>query len=73
MTMRLKVALLLMAAPLAALAGLKLGLLPRTTTVPFWYLLLAAPFWEEAFFMKNRCWWLMKKGPIVLPHYVFLE
>jgi len=53
MTMRLKVALLLMAAPLAALAGLKLGLLPRTTTVPLWYLLLAAPFWEEAFFRRG--------------------
>jgi len=51
--MRIRVALLMMAAPLAALAGVKGGLLPRTTAVPLWYLLLAAPFWEEALFRRG--------------------
>lgn len=53
MNLRIRVALLLMAAPLAALAGVKCGLLPRTTAVPHWYLLLAAPFWEEALFRRG--------------------
>jgi membrane protease YdiL (CAAX protease family) len=45
-----QVLLLIAAAPLVALAGVRSGLLPHASSIPFWYLLLAAPFWEEALF-----------------------
>ncbi|NJD37023.1 MAG: JDVT-CTERM system CAAX-type protease [Geobacter sp.] len=43
-------ALFAVAAPPVALAGVTSGLLPPSASIPLWYLLLAAPFWEEAFF-----------------------
>ncbi len=45
-------ALLAVAAPLVAMAGVKGGLLPQHRSVPLWYLLLAAPVWEELLFRR---------------------
>lgn len=47
---RIPVAAVFLAAPLIAIAGIKTGVLQKTATAPIWYLLLAAPFWEEFFF-----------------------
>jgi hypothetical protein len=49
-TTRQEALLVVPAAPLLAVAAVSGGLLPHTLTVPAWYLLLAAPVWEELFF-----------------------
>jgi membrane protease YdiL (CAAX protease family) len=43
-------ALIVALAPPVALGGMSAGLLPRSPAIPLWYLLLAAPLWEESFF-----------------------
>lgn len=53
MTVRQEALLLVLAAPLVAGAGAWSGLLPQTLTVPVWYLLLAAPVWEELLFRRG--------------------
>lgn len=52
MTVRQEVLLVALAAPLVAAAGVWSRLLPQTLTVPVWYLLVAAPVWEELFFRR---------------------
>lgn len=53
MTNRQEVLLIVLAAPLAAGAGAWSGLLSHTSTVPVWYLLVAAPIWEELLFRRG--------------------
>ena len=47
------------AAPPVALAGVKAGLVPTNNSLPLWYLLLAAPFWEEMLFRGGLQRWLL--------------
>lgn len=47
---RLLVLVAAAATPPIALAGVKSGLMSATPSLPLWYLLLAAPFWEEMLF-----------------------
>ena len=58
------------AAPFIAYAGISAWLLGRTPSVPLWYLLLAAPFWEEAFFRGVVQYYLMGRP---LGHHLFLR
>lgn len=52
MTVRQEALLITLAAPLAALAGILVELTARSPSMPAWYLLLAAPLWEELFFRR---------------------
>ncbi len=64
------VTLLVTASPLVALAGVKSGLLLRSPAVPLWYLLLVAPFWEEAFFRGGLQSFLLERS---VGNYSFLR
>jgi len=62
-TIRQEALLVTLAAPLIALIAVQGGLLSSSLTVPAWYLLLAAPFWEEWLFrgalqrrLQDRHW-----------------
>lgn len=53
MTVRQEALLVVMAAPLVAVAGVQSGVLTQTPAAPLWYLLLAAPIWEELLFRRG--------------------
>ncbi|CAH2032117.1 JDVT-CTERM system glutamic-type intramembrane protease MrtJ [Trichlorobacter ammonificans] len=50
MKQQYETALLFLAAVPVAAVALHAGLVPRFSPVPLWYLLIAAPLWEELFF-----------------------